>query len=637
LHVERALEAMAPQLRPYQIEAQKAIVDARERGTRRQLVSMATGLGKTVVIATLPQLLKVRPNDVTLIIAHRDELIRQIAEKMHAANPDAMIGTEKAELRADERCSIVVATVQTLAGKRLEEFIARFGRRISLFVIDEAHHAAAPTYRAIVDAILESRPDAAVIGFTATPNRGDGVRLVDVFHEIVYTMDARAAIDSGYLVPVRSFAIATRTNLDDVASRAGDFVIGQLAQAVNTKERNARIVDAYRRHTPNAKALVFAASVEHARDIADVFVAAGVEAAFASGETAREERERIIRDFRADRVKVLVNCGLYLEGFDVPSIEVVINARPTKSTTLYTQITGRGLRPVDEIASLLSATPSTKQRCATIAESSKPYAIVLDLVDQAHRHAIVTLPTLWGLPLQIDAQGRPVSLAAAKYEELCLRDPKLAARVRTFDEIETALISLDEREEAGTRIPPGVWHPLTPEHWRFHRPAELIARDRSGNEVSDLAEKYETLLAEARRIAPKEDAAAFARRMLEAMYDVDIKSSSHREAIRIDITRRSPLFVASLTVGEQPPRDLCAAPELVEVIAEAEKRLESGLGVTTQPHPLQDGNARHHQPTHRKNIAKASLQPAQTGVATHRRRRRPADETPAVVNRNMRP
>jgi len=632
---------MAPRLRPYQIEAQKAIVDARERGTRRQLVSLATGLGKTVVIATLPQLLKVRPSDVTLVIAHRDELIQQIAEKMQVANPDALIGIEKAERRASEHSSIVVATVQTLAGKRLEEFIARFGRRISLFVIDEAHHAAAPTYRAIVDSILESRPDATVIGFTATPNRGDGVRLIDVFHEIVYSMEARAAIDAGYLVPVRSFAIATRTNLDDVASRAGDFVIGQLAQAVNTKERNARIVDAYRRHTPNAKALVFTASVEHARDVADVFVGAGIEAAFASGETSRDERERIFRDFRADRIKVLVNCGLYLEGFDVPSIEVVINARPTKSTTLYTQITGRGLRPVDDIANVLSATPNAVQRCKQIAESSKPYAIVLDLVDQAHRHAVVTLPSLWGIPLQIDAQGRPVSQVAAKYEELCHRDPKLAARVRTFEEIETALIALDEREAPNENMAPGVWHPITPEHWRLQRPAELTARDRSGKIVPDLGKKYETLLSEARRIAPKEDANAFARRMLEAMYNVDVKSIFN-EAIRVDITRRGPIFVAALTIGKQAPRDIAAAPELVRVIAEAEKRLESGVLFTEQHHTRRDGLPHHTQAIRRKNMPKAPAhQPAQANAlsAARRRRHRPAAtlDSPPTVNRNIGP
>ena len=204
----------------------------------------------TVIIATLPKLLGLREGDVTLVVAHRDELIEQIVDKMHVENPAAKIGVEKAERRADDDSDIVVATVQTLGDKRLAEFSARFGRRIGLFVIDEAHHAAAPSYRAIVDRIQALRSDAMIMGFTATPNRGDGVRLVDVFEKIVYEMDTRKAIDAGYLVPVKSFAVATTTNLDSVASRGGDFVIGALAAAVNTVDRNARIVASYKQHTP---------------------------------------------------------------------------------------------------------------------------------------------------------------------------------------------------------------------------------------------------------------------------------------------------------------------------------------------------------------------------------------------------
>src|SRR3984893_8011180 len=373
LEPARSSATRAPHLRPYQLEAQQAILEHRARGIRTQLVSLATGLGKSVVIATLPRLLSLRPGDVTVVVAHRDELIEQLVDKFRVENPDALIGGEQAEPRA-----------------------------------------AAPSYRAIVDAVLGQRPEAMILGFTATPNRGDGVRLVDVFERIVYTMDARKAIDAGYLVPVKSYAVATATNLDDVASRGGDFVIGQLAAAVNTVDRNARIVAAYKQHTPGLKSLVFTASVEHARDIAEEFVANDVRAEWASGETPRDERERIGREFRGDGIDVLVNCGLYLEGFDVPSVQVILNARPTKSTTLYTQITGRALRPVDEIAGALSHTGSALERRELIEKSPKPAAIVIDLVDQAQRHELVTVPSLYGLPPHIDAQGRMTAQVAEK-------------------------------------------------------------------------------------------------------------------------------------------------------------------------------------------------------------------------------
>ena len=317
-----------------------------------------------------------------------------------------------------------------------------------------------------------------VLGFTATPNRGDGVRLIDVFEKIVYSMDARKAIDAGYLVPVKSYAVATGTNLDDVASRGGDFVIGQLAAAVNTVDRNARIVAAYKQHTPGMKALVFTASVEHARDVAEEFVANGVQGRVGQ----RRDAEGRTRDDRARlpqrrRSTCWSNCGLYLEGFDVPSVQVILNARPTKSTTLYTQITGRALRPVDDIANLLSSTDSALMRRELIEKSAKPAALIIDLVDQAQRHrARHAARRSTGLPPQIDAQGRMTAQVAEKFEELLRRDPKRAAKVRTAEEIETALVEIDGFAAAASEIKP-TWAPLDPDHWRMDPPA---AADRLG-------------------------------------------------------------------------------------------------------------------------------------------------------------
>jgi len=557
-------------LRPYQVEAQRAVVRARESGRRRLLVSLATGLGKTVLLASLPELLELRATDVTLVVAHRDELIAQTAHTMREQNPGKLVGIEKADDRAPDGASIVVATVQTLAGKRLAEFVSRFGRRIALFVIDEAHHAAAPTYRAIVDAIVARRPDALILGLTATPFRGDGVKLTDVFPDVVYSVDARQAIDAGHLVPVRSYAINTQTDLDDVGTRGGDFVLGQLADAVDNAERNAAVLEAYERLTPGKKALVFTASVEHARNVAELFAAAGIRAAFASGETPRVERERIVDGFRGCEIDVLVNCGLYLEGFDVPSIEVIINARPTKSTTLYTQVTGRGLRPVDDIAYLLSALPSPEARRETIAQSVKPYAIVLDVVDRVRRHQIVTLPTLWGLPSQIDAQGLPISQVAERYEELYARSLRDAARVRTAEQIETALLDLDEAAKPRERRV-ATWQQITPDHWRLDRPPHKVARDRKGRLVPHFSRRFAEYVATAKRIAPREDAEAFALRVLH----VD-RRAIKEECWQVDITPQDDQFVAVLTPRKGRPCEIARAPTLVHALAAAEERLHSG-------------------------------------------------------------
>ena len=576
LEPARSDKPRAPHLRPYQVEAQQAILEHRARGVRTQLVSLATGLGKSVVIATLPKLLSLRPGDVTVVVAHRDELIEQLVDKFRVENPEAVIGVEKAERRASEECNIVVATVQTLAEKRLDDFVARFKRRISLFVIDEAHHAAAPSYRAIVDAVLAQRPEAMILGFTATPNRGDGVRLVDVFEKIVYTMDARKGIDAGYLVPVKSYAVATGVNLDEVASRGGDFVIGQLAQAVNIGQRNERIVAAYKQNTPGLKALVFTASVEHARDVAEEFVARGVNAEWASGETPREERERIVRDFRGDGIDVLVNCGLYLEGFDVPSVQVILNARPTKSTTLYTQITGRALRPLDDIASPLSNTNSALERRELIEKSSKTAAIVIDLVDQAQRHQLVTVPSLYGLPPHIDAQGRMTAQVADAFEELLRRDPKRAAKVRSAEEIETALVEIDAFN--GPREIKPTWQAIDPvDHWRLELPPTRTALDRKGRPIPEFSRKWDQWVTEARRIAPHEDAERFANRML----NVDQKSVRW-EKRRIDVKRDAAKYVTLYSTEDLPERVIEVSSSLPGALGSAYQRVDEMLSGYTQ-------------------------------------------------------
>jgi len=570
-------------LRPYQIEAQQKILAARQRGCRAQLVSLATGLGKSVIIATLPELLELRPTDVTLVVAHRDELIQQLVEKMKAQNPGAVVGVEKAEETAAEDCTIVVGTVQTLTGVRLNRFATKFGRRIALFVIDEAHHAAAPTYRAILDKMLLKRPDMLVIGFTATPYRGDGVRLTEIFPDIVYSKDAREAIREGYLVPVRSYAIATDVDLDGVASRAGDFALGQLADTVDTDERNRKVLAAYQTLTPEMKTLVFAASVEHARNIAVLFKDAGIKAAFASGDTPQAERETIVAGFRSDKIDVLVNCGLYLEGFDVPSVQVIVNARPTKSTTLYTQVTGRGLRPLDEDAFVVSSFPTPQARCQWIARSRKPYAIIIDIVDQARRHQLVTLPTLWGMPAQIDAQGRPISELADAYEELFEKAPREAARVRTAEAIENALKEITQGTRPGDGWAAG-WQTVSAEHWRREWPPRRTPRDRKGKPIARFDEKFEQFKLTAQKTMPRFNADAYAMRIL----DVDPNSLVFETPV-VDAIRRGEAWVVTMKRGRSPARVLLSARSLPDAMFEADKRMEAGEAVL---HPRAAGAKR---------------------------------------------
>ena len=344
---------------------------------------------------------------------------------------------------------------------------------------------------------------------------------------------------------------------------------------------------------------------------------------WASGETPRDERERIVREFRGDGIDVLVNCGLYLEGFDVPSVQVILNARPTKSTTLYTQITGRALRPVDEIAHQLSLTDSALMRRELIEKSFKPAAIIVDLVDQAHRHQLVTLPSLYGLPPQIDAQGRMTAQVAEKFEELLRRDPKRAAKVRTAEEIETALVEIDGFAKPKEVKP--TWAPLDPDHWRMILPAQRIAWDKTGRQIANYGQRYEQWVTEARRIAPHEDAEKFAERMLNVN-----RKSIRDDHPQIDVVRDGEEYLTLYTSDELPERVIDRNKSLPGALGNAYERVKEILSGYTQiggqpPRPVvapgTNGKAKHGP--HMANGAAAPADGARRRRKNRSRMRRP--------------
>ncbi|HEX8805467.1 MAG TPA: DEAD/DEAH box helicase [Candidatus Aquilonibacter sp.] len=425
--------------RDYQREALDEVARAFvDRGIRRAVVALPTGLGKTIVMAGLPETLDLPRGSVTLVLTHRDELIEQTVEKFHIVSPARSVELEAATRRATGDADVIVASVATLRGARLASFVERFGGNIALAIVDEAHHAVAPTYRRIIDALFAANPKLLLSGFTATPNRGDRVGLGEVFEEVTYFRSIKWAIEHGYLVPVSSWRVDSGVSLDDVSVRAGDFALGELGEAVDTDRRNDLIVSAYLDHTPNQQAIAFAVNVEHARHLAERFTKAGIRAAFASGETPSSERREIIRAFRAREVQVLCNCALYTEGFDEPGASCVISARPTQSSLLYTQMAGRGLRPSSSTAHHLGPSTTQDQRLERIAASDKPSVTILDVTDNATRHTLMTFPALWGLPSRLDAQGKTIAQLEDIWSKLLEHDPlaeEHADSVDTFQKV----------------------------------------------------------------------------------------------------------------------------------------------------------------------------------------------------------
>lgn len=300
-------------LRDYQRECIDAI-QAQPPGA--YLVQMATGLGKTVTFANIP-----RPGKM-LILSHREELVHQPLKYF-----DCMCGIEMAGEHARPMDQVVSASVQTMT-HRLDRFSPD---EFDIIVCDEAHHSAARTYRSIFDYFTPRL----LLGFTATPNRSDNVRLNNVFDDIIFQRDLRWGIQNGYLSDIFCRRVNIGYDLRNVHTRGGDYAPGELEEAMDGTAD--AISETYRKMASGAT-LVFAVSVNQAQEIAKRIPGAAV----VTGET--KDRAAIIRAFTDGQIPCIVNCMVFTEGTDIPRVETIIIARPTQSDSLYTQMVGRGLR-----------------------------------------------------------------------------------------------------------------------------------------------------------------------------------------------------------------------------------------------------------------------------------------------------
>lgn len=326
-------------LRPYQEQSLAAVRSAEADGVNRQMLVMPTGAGKTIVFASLIGQLRVK----SLVLAHRDELIQQAADKIRAVIPGAVLGIVKAG-QNDHWAPIVVASVQTLArSKRLEQLAqSKYG----LVIIDEAHHAAAQSYRSIIERLGCGDPwGPLLVGVTATPDRGDKVRLDDVFEKIVFEVGLLDLIGQGYLCDIRAVRVQIENlNLDAVKRVHGDFAADELEKALEDADQPANTALAIREHAPDRKAIVFTASVSLAQETTAELLGLGISAEWVSGEMAMIDRRAVLERFRIGRTQVVCNCMVLTEGFDAPDVDCVVIARPTASRSLYQQMAGRGLR-----------------------------------------------------------------------------------------------------------------------------------------------------------------------------------------------------------------------------------------------------------------------------------------------------
>lgn len=254
--------------------------------------------------------------------------------------------------------------------------------RVDLFGIDEAHRAAASSYRTLMDRY----PRAVRFGLTATPVRADGRGLSDVFDELVECATTRELIDQGRLVPYRAYEAPDEAlrQLAWMKRSGGDYSISELGALMDQPRLVGDVVREYCERSAGRKAIAFAVNVKHSIHMAKAFRTAGVRAEHLDGAASESHRDRVLADLANGEIDVLCNVNLFTEGWDCPKVSCVIMARPTVSVALYLQSVGRGLRTSPD----------------------KQDLIVLDHAGNMQRHGYPDVEREWALESDVDRAAR---------------------------------------------------------------------------------------------------------------------------------------------------------------------------------------------------------------------------------------
>ncbi|MEB3196520.1 MAG: DEAD/DEAH box helicase family protein [Candidatus Sericytochromatia bacterium] len=323
---------LLPTPNPAQREALAALAALREDGERKGLVIAATGIGKTFLAAfdsgTFGRV---------LFLAHRDELLQQAHASFARVRPAATRGFYGGGL-AEGEAELVFASVATISRP---EHLARFAPdHFDYIVVDEVHHAAAPSYRAV----LHHFAPRFLLGLTATPYRADNQDIFGLCDgNVAYRVTFLEAIALGWLAPFRYFGVHDATNYDAVPWRNGAYDVEALSRAVETQARAQAAWQAYLAH-PSRAALGFCVSIRHAEFMARFFSELGVPAVAVHSGPGAPDRTGALAALRTGQARILFTVDLFNEGVDVPELDLVLFLRPTDSVTVFLQQLGRGLR-----------------------------------------------------------------------------------------------------------------------------------------------------------------------------------------------------------------------------------------------------------------------------------------------------
>jgi DNA repair protein RadD len=342
---------MTFEARKYQVEAFEALHDHICTKPSNPCVVLPTGSGKSVVMANaIRSWHQKSPHIRGCILAHRKELVQQNSEKLLAAYPEVELGLFAAGLgRKDFDAPLTFASIDSIY-KRSGEFAP-----FDFIFVDEAHRippAGEGKYRTFINGCTKINKNLRVVGWTATPFRmgcGDICHENHILNEVCYEAKITPLIDDGFLCNLRSKVGSVQPKLDKVRRNSGgDYITKSLAEATNKQKivsQAVREVIWFIQTYDRQSVVFFCVDIDHCRRVHEELAKYGIHAPMVTGKTKKEERDRIVADFKARKVNAVCNVNVFTEGFDAPHIDCIVLFRPTLSAGLFSQMVGRGLRP----------------------------------------------------------------------------------------------------------------------------------------------------------------------------------------------------------------------------------------------------------------------------------------------------
>lgn len=317
----------------------------RLKGFNRNLLVAATGTGKTVIAALdYKRLSEVAGRELKLLfVAHRQEILKQALRTYRDVMQDGAFGELYVGEHKPKDWRHIFASVQSLSSLGIEQLEPDF---FDVVVIDEFHHAMAPTYRRLLDHLTPQE----LLGLTATPERGDGVDVAKQFFDGRTASELRLwdALDADLLVPFHYFGVSDDVDLSQLEWKRGNYDTTQLSALYTGNDaRAAKIIRELRdkaTSTDDMRAIGFCVSVQHAHYMAEVFNRAGIASVAVDGTTDNADREEALRRLGQREINCIFAVDLFNEGLDLPQVDTILLLRPTQSATVFLQQLGRGLR-----------------------------------------------------------------------------------------------------------------------------------------------------------------------------------------------------------------------------------------------------------------------------------------------------